>query len=172
MAESYPIPLAGQRITASLLRSMMPQTVRKTADDSRAATTTLADDTHLVFTPDINGVYVMWGWIKYFASTTPDIKMQFTVPTGCLGEWAWIMPGQTTAAGSVNGYSVRTESNDVGAVRTGYGTSDTQQNTPVSGIFRMSSTPGTIALQWAQNVSDATATVLYTDSWLTFQRIA
>lgn len=172
MPESYPTYAAGQRITAALLRSAQPQAVRKTADESRAATTALADDTHLIFAAEANAVYTMYGWVKYFADPAPDIKMQFTVPTGCLGEWAWIMPGQATVAGSVNGYAVRTESNDVGAVRTGYGTSDTQQNTPVSGIFRMSSTPGNIALQWAQNVSNATATTLFTDSWLMFQRIA
>lgn len=172
MADSYPVPLAGQRLTASLLRSMLPQTVRKTSDESRASTTTLADDTHLVFAAEVSAVYTMWGWIKYFADNTPDIKMQFTVPTGCLGEWAWIMPGQATLAGSVNGYSVRTESNDVNAVRTGYGTSNTDHMVPVSGLFRMSTTAGNIALQWAQNVSDASATILYTDSWLMFQRIA
>lgn len=172
MPEAYPIYAAGQRITAALLRSAQPQAVRKMADEPRSATTTLADDTHLLFAAEANAVYTMWGWIKFFADPTPDIKMQFTVPTGCLGEWGWVMPGQLSAAGSVNGYSVRTESNDVNAVRTGYGTSDTQHNTPVSGIFRMSSTPGNIALQWAQNVSNATATTLYTDSWLMFQRIA
>ncbi len=171
MPEVYPTYAAGQRLTASLLRSAQPQAVRKTADESRSATTTL-DDTHLVFAAEASAVYTMWGWVKYFADNTPDIKMQFTVPTGCLGEWAWIMPGAGTLAGSVNGYSVRTESNDVGVVRTGYGTSNTDQNTPVSGLFRMSSTPGNIALQWAQNVSDAAATILYTDSWLMFQRIA
>jgi hypothetical protein len=172
MAEYYPQPAAGRRARAALLVSMLPKTVRKTADESRAATTTLADDTHLVFAAEANAVYTMWGWVKYFADNTPDIKMQFTVPTGCLGEWAWMMPGAGTLAGSVNGYSIRTESNDVGVVRTGYGTSNTDQNTPVSGLFRMSSTPGNIALQWAQNVSDAAATILYTDSWLMFQRIA
>ena len=172
MSDAYPTFLAGQRLTAGLLRSAQSQVVRKTADESRSSTTTLADDTHLVFAGEANAVYVMWGWVKYFTGNTPDIKMQFTVPTGCLGEWAWMMPGAGTLAGSVNGYSIRTESNDVNVVRTGYGTSDTQQNTPVSGIFRLSSTAGNIALQWAQNVSDAAATILYTDSWLMFQRIA
>lgn len=170
--EAYPIPLAGQRLTAALLRSMQPQTVRKTADESRSATTTFADDTHLVFAAEASAVYTMWGWIKYFADPTPDIKLQFSVPTGCLGEWAWIMPGSGTAAGGTTGYSVRTETNDVTGFRTGYGTSDTTQFTPISGLFRMSTTAGNIALQWAQNTSSATATTLYTDSWLMYQRIA
>jgi hypothetical protein len=173
-AESYPTPLAGQKITASLLRSMLPQVVRKTADTSRSATTTFADDDHLVYAAEASAVYTMVGWIKYFADSTPDIKVQFTVPTGCLGEWAWMMPGQLTAGATVNGYSIRTETNDVGSgnFRTGYGTTDSTHFTPMSGLFRMSTTAGNIALQWAQNTSNATATVLYTDSWMQFTRIA
>lgn len=172
MPEFYPQPLAGQKITASLLRSMLPQIVRKTADTSRSATTTYEADPHLVFPAEAGAVYVMWGWVKYFASTTPDIKIRFTVPTGCLGEWAWIMPGSGTGASATAGYSIRTDTNDVGAGRTGYGTSDTQQMTPMGALFRMSTTAGNISLEWAQNTSDATASVLYTDSWLAFQRIA
>lgn len=171
-AEAYPQPLAGQRITAGLLRSMLPQTVRKTADTSRSATTTFADDDHLSFSAEASAVYTMVGWIKYFADPTPDVKIQFTVPTGCLGEWAWMMPGSGTAATGTTGYSIRTETNDVTGSRTGYGTSDSQHFTPISGLFRMSTTAGSITLQWAQNTSNATATVLYTDSWLAFQRIA
>lgn len=172
MPESYPQPLAGQKLTASLLRSMLPQTVRKTADESRSATTTFADDTHLVFAAEAGAVYTMVGWIKYFASTVPDIKIQFSVPSGCLGEWAWNMPGSGTTTTGTAGYSIRTETNDVAGSRTGYGTSDSNMFTPMSGLFRMSTTAGNIALQWAQNTSDATASVLYTDSWLAFQRIA
>jgi hypothetical protein len=171
-AESYPTLAAGQRLTAELLRSMLPQTVRKTADDSRSATTTFADDTHLTFAVEANAVYVMDGWIKYFADPTPDIKIQFTTPTGTLGEWAWLMPGSGTAATGTVGYSIRTETNDVGGSRTGYGTSDSTMFTPISGLWRVGSTAGSITLQWAQNTSNAIATVMYTDSWLRFLRIA
>lgn len=172
MPEAYPTYAAGQRITASLLRSAQPQIVRKTADTSRSATTTYADDDHLVFAAEANAVYSMWGWLKYFTDPTPDLKVQIVVPAGCLGEWAWNMPGSTTAGGGTVGYSIRTESNDVNVGRTGYGTSDTQHNTPLGGLFRMGSTAGNIAVQWAQNTSNATATILYTDSWMAFQRIA
>lgn len=172
MAEAYPTPLAGQRITATLLRSMQPQTVRKTSDENRQATTTFADDAHLTFAVEANAVYEMDGWIKYFADPTPDIKIQFSTPSGTLGEWAWLMPGSGTAATGTVGYSIRTETNDVGSSRTGYGTSDSTMFTPISGLWRIGATAGSITLQWAQNTSNATATTLYTDSWLRFQRIA
>jgi hypothetical protein len=82
------------------------------------------------------------------------------------------MPGSGTLAAGTAGYSIRTDTNDVSGSRTGYGTSDSNMFTPMSGLFRMSSTAGNITLQWAQNTSDATATVMYTDSWLQFTRIA
>jgi hypothetical protein len=151
---------------------MLPQTVRKTADTQRSATTTYADDPHLTFAAEANAVYTMYGWIKYFADPTPDVKVQFSVPSGCLGEWGWLMPGSGTLAAGTAGYSIRTESNDVSAGRTGYGTSNSDHMTPMGGVFRMGSTAGNIALQWAQNTSDATATTFYTDSFLTFTRIA
>lgn len=172
MAESYPTILAGQRLTAALLRSMLPEVVRKTADTTRSATTTFEDDPHLTYAVEANGVYVMDGWIKYFADPTPDIKFQWSTPSGTLGEWAWVMPGSGTAAGGTTGYSVRTETNDVGGSRTGYGTSDTSMFTPVSGLWRVAATAGFITLQWAQNTSNATSTGVFTDSWLRFQRIA
>ncbi|BBC35298.1 hypothetical protein SGFS_065920 [Streptomyces graminofaciens] len=171
-AESYPTPQAGQRATASLLRAMLPQTVRKMADEPRSATTTFADDTHLTFAVEANAVYRMNGAIKYFADPTPDIKVQFTTPTGTLGEWWWLMPGSTTAATGTTGYSIRTETNDVTGSRTGYGTSDSTMFTPIGGLWRVGSTAGSITMQWAQNTSNATATVLYTDSYLEFRRIA
>ncbi len=172
MAEAYPTLAAGQRLTASLLRSMQAQVVRKTADTSRSATTTAADDPHLVFDVEANAVYTMWGWIKYFADPTPDIQFKFVGPTGALGEWAWNPPGSGTAASSTAGYSIRTETNDINVARAGYGTSDTQMYTPVSGCWRIGSTAGTIAFQWAQNSSNATASIVYTDSWLAFLRVA
>ncbi|MDX2513823.1 hypothetical protein PV355_01410 [Streptomyces stelliscabiei] len=172
MAEAYPTIPAGRRLTAALLRSMLPQTVRKTADDPRAATTTFADDPHLTFAVEAGGVYRMNGAIKYFADPTPDLKVQFTSPTGTLGEWWWNMPGSGTATTGTTGYSIRTETNDFNGSRTGYGTSDSIMFTPIGGLWRIGSTAGSITLQWAQNTSNATATTLYTDSYLEFRRIA
>jgi len=172
MAEAYPTLAAGQRFTAAVARSMLPQTVRKTADENRQATTTFEDDDHLTFEVEAGGVYRMNGAIKYFADPTPDIKLQFTTPTGTLGEWWWNMPGSGTATTGTTGYSIRTETNDVSGSRTGYGTSDSTMFTPIGGLWRVGSTAGSITLQWAQNTSNAIATVLYTDSYLEFRRIA
>ena len=188
MAEAYPTPLAGQRITASLLRSMQLQTARKTADTPRSATTTATADPHLQFEVEANAVYAWWGWLKYDAPAAGDINIDFSVPSGALGEWSALgvgigrVVGATDAATPVvqadtqasTGYMVRVETTDVAAARAfgGLGTAGTPLSVDLKGTLRMGSTAGTFSLDWAQRVSDATATTVYTDSWIVMLRIA
>ncbi|MFI9200152.1 hypothetical protein [Streptomyces sp. NPDC053048] len=172
MAESYPTFLAGQRLTASLLTSALPQVARKTADTSRASTTTFASDPHLTFSVEANAVYVVDGWIKYFADPTPDIQVKFDAPTGSLGEWHQVAAGSSTTTTTTVGYSVRTDTNDLTVSRNFYGVSDWDLGAVIHATLRVGSTAGTFALQWAQSTSSATATIVYTDSWLRLQRIA
>lgn len=184
MAEAYPTPLAGQRITATLLRSMQPQVARKTADTSITASTTATADPHLQFSVEANGVYTWHGWLKFDGSTGGDFLVAFNAPSGALGEWGGHGTGITVIGSSstptletdtvrTNGYMVRTESNDVTQSRTygclGVGSALTAF---ISGTLRVSSTAGTWALTWAQGSSSATATTLYTDSYINLQRIA
>ena len=91
MSEFYPVPLAGQRITADLLRSMLPVFARKTADTARTATTTTTADPHLQFEVVANATYVMDGWIKYDSSTVADFALDFSAPSGAAGEWVGIV---------------------------------------------------------------------------------
>jgi len=173
MAEAYPTLLAGQRITAALLRSMLPQTARKTADTSRSAVTTTSADPHLVFDVVANGVYIVDGWVKYFADPAADLTVDFTVPSGSLGEWNGFAAGSGTAGpGVTTGYSIRTEANDVSQPRNYYGSTDLAHGLLIHTMLRVGTTGGTFSLDWAQGTSSATATILYTDSWLRLQRIA
>jgi len=185
VVEYYPQPLAGKRLRASTLRDMLPKTARKTADTSRSATTTATADTHLTFEVEANAVYVWDGFLKYDAATGGDFLVDFSVPTGALGEWGAHGPGivvigaddsplalQTDTIQST-GYMVRVEANDVTQSRTygglGAGTGITVL---IAGTLRVGSTAGTFSLDWAQGTSNATATTLFTDSWLKLQRVA
>lgn len=185
MVEYYPQPLAGQRLRASTLRDMLPKTSRKTADTSRSATTTATADPHLTFEVEANAVYVWEGFLKYDAATGGDLLVDFSVPTGALGEWGAHGPGivvigaddsplglQTDTVQST-GYMLRVEVNDVTQSRTygGLGTG-TGITVFIAGTLRVGSTSGTFSLDWAQGTSNATATTLFTDSWLKMQRIA
>ncbi|KUN03139.1 hypothetical protein AQI95_24580 [Streptomyces yokosukanensis] len=184
MAEAYPTPLAGQRLTASLLRSMQVQCLRKTSDTSRSATTTQAADPHLQMDVVAGGVYTVWGWLKYDALAAADITIGFSYPTGGLGEWVGAGAGTTVTSAtggggtqqdavSTWGYNVRLESTDVTATRTygGLGVGNTL-TIAMNATFRIGSNAGTLALTWAQASSSATATTVYTDSWLNVLRVA
>ncbi|MFD7794314.1 hypothetical protein [Streptomyces sp. NPDC059759] len=184
MPESYPVPAGGQRLTGALLRSMQPLTLRKTADTARSATTTQTPDPHLQFTAEANAVYTWYGWIKYDGDTAADLVINFTPPAGALGEWAGHGTGITVIGATntptlesntirSNGYMLRTETNDVAQFRT-YGCLGV--GNPLSvylyGILRVQATGGTWSLDWSQSASSATATTLYTDSYITLQRTA
>jgi hypothetical protein len=185
MAESYPTPLVGQRLTAALLRSMLPQTARKTADTARTATTTTTADPHLQFELEANAVYILDGWIKFDGPAAADINIDWTIPSGTLGEYtSWgtgnavigssSAPALQTDTQDVRGYMIRTETNDISQPRSFgcLGTGATPLTLKIMGTVRTASTPGTYSLDWAQATSNATATTLYTDSWLRLQRIA
>lgn len=185
MSESYPTALPGQRITSSLLASMLPQVARKTADTARSAVTTPSADPHLQFELTANAVYIMDGWIKYDGPTAADLLLDFTAPSGTLGEWlGWgaghspVISFNTTPAivsdsQQSRGYPLRLESNDVTAAKSfgclGTGVSLTMM---LNATIRVGSTGGTYSLDWSQQTSDATSVTVFTDSWLRLRRIA
>jgi hypothetical protein len=185
-SEAYPTFLAGQRITASLLRSAQPMTARKTADTARAATTSLVEDPHLQVDVVAGAVYTVKGIIKYDGPSAADININFAAPAGSLGEWfGWgvghspVISFNTTPAivsdsQQSRGYPIRTETNDVTQARSFgcVGTALTPLTAMIWGMLRVGSTAGTYALRWAQNTSDASAVTVYTDSYLELQRIA
>ena len=184
MAESYPTFAGGQRITGALLRSGQPLTVRKTADTPRSATTTTTADPHLQFDVVAGAVYTWWGWIKYDGDTAGDLVLDFTTPAGALGEWYGFGAGNPVTGASatptlrvdtagVSGYMIRTETNDVAQSRS-FGALGVGATLAVSigGVLRMGATGGTWTLDWAQGASSATATTLYTDSFITMIRTA
>jgi hypothetical protein len=184
--EAFPTFLAGQRITASLLSSALPITVRKTSDTSRSSTTTATPDPHLQF-PNLvaNGVYYLTGFIQYSSSTAADILIDWTTPAGAQGNWGGFGAGHspvisfnTTPAvvgdsQQSRGYTIRLETNIIGQSRSfgGLGTS-VILTMNVFAMIRVASVGGTYSMDWAQLASDATNTTIYTDSWLALQRIA
>ena len=185
MAESYPSLAGGQRLTGALLRSMLPQTARKTSDTARSSTTSRVADPHLTFDVVANAVYTFHGWLKFDGDVNADLSLQLTVPSSALGDmtvWgagnnvigATAVPALQSNVGDPRGYMVRTESLDVNSARTygALGTGGTPMGMLMMGTVRVASTPGTVSIDWAQAVSSATATTTYTDSFLEFRRIA
>jgi hypothetical protein len=163
---------------------MQPQVARKTADTARVATTALTLDPHIQFTAVAGAVYAWSGWIKFDADLNADIILGFSVPSGSLGAWVGSGAGTTVIsgtgaggtqqnAGSTWGYTVRTEWTDIANSRT-YGALGAGNALTVilNGTLRVGATGGTWGMTWAQSVSSATATTVFTDSWISSQRIA
>lgn len=145
----------------------------KTADTSRASNATPSDDPHLTFAVTANAKYVVDGWVKYSALTDVDLTIDWAIPSGALGEWTGHGAGLGTTAQTTSGYSIRTEANDVSQTRNFSGTDTSAELTVlIKGTLRVAGTAGTYALQWSQGTSNASATVVYTDSWVRLERIA
>jgi hypothetical protein len=163
---------------------MLPQTARKTADTQRQSTTTQTLDPHLQFTVVPNAVYTFEGWFAYDSDNAADLIMAWTLPSGTQGKWVGLGTGTTVISGTAGGgtqqnavstwgYTLRNEFTDINAGRTygGLGVGN-PQSVVLMGTIRVGATGGTFGLQWAQAVSTAINTTIYTDSAITLQRTA
>ncbi|MCX4885855.1 hypothetical protein [Streptomyces sp. NBC_00847] len=156
-------------------------TKRRTTDATKTSNATPGTDSSLTFTVDASATYVFDGYLKY--SGPGDFQMIFTYPSGTLGEWQGLGNGTTVASATGGGgtqqdvssswgYTVRTESNDISIGRTYGGISTNTYGIQVRGLIRVAGTGGTFALQWAQGTSNATGTILYTDSHIRLEKVA
>ena len=145
---------------------------RKTADTSRASTTTATADPHLSVAMQANATYVIDGFIIYNAGTTGDMGMQFGVPAGATGDWNAVGWGRGAGASvGTDGFTVRLNDNSITQNRT-YGGDTTDITAHVKGIVITAGTAGNLTVDWAQAASDATATIFRTNSWLRIVRVA
>lgn len=131
-----------------------PTIVLKTADQSVTSSTVLVNDTHLKFAVLAYEVWeFMLALIPYSASTTPEMDIAFAIPAGA---------------------SIR-QRGSLGVVASeADGTAETLLNLPAaSNVFFIAfylyiggASGGDVQLKWAQNVSNATATTMKTNSYI------
>ncbi len=169
---AYPTLYSGQRFTASLATSMLPITAVKTADTSRASTTTASADPELQVTVEANGDYVFHACIRYSGETAADFKMQFTTPGGGSDSGVWganyMVDVALTDDESVKS-SIRTPLNSSRSIACI--SPSTSMMIMISGRIRMGGTGGIFSMDWAQNTSNASATVVSADSWMSLTRV-
>lgn len=132
-----------------------PLTVLKNASTSRASTTTLAADPNLTVPLPAYGAKRVKGRIKYSAGATGGLKYRVTGPAGATVQIDRFAFAPGASALSALGADTAFHSSDI-AVTGGAG----------SGWIDLDMTAyaganaGTIAFEWAQNASDATATIV------------
>jgi hypothetical protein len=138
---------------------------RKPSNEGRVSTTTLANDAKLQFPMAANATYLVRGRIAYATVAAADFKWRHTgpeSPTQVVIKRTAIVPGGTS------------ESNV--AIDTAYSAADiVMLETSGSigwiefdGFIQNGTNAGTFAIQWAQNTSSASATVVFGGSYLEY----
>lgn len=145
--------------------------IRKTADETVNNSATLQDDNVLKLVLGASGIWAFELQLLTSASATnTDWKFGWTVPAGCTMLWGshqegtsyvWDAPGVGTAPGALGNEST------VLVV----GSANVTGGFFVRGVIRMSTTAGTVQLQWAQNTAQASNSIVLTDSILSAWKI-
>lgn len=158
----YPDLLSGQRFTAAVAASIVPDIIVKTAVTDRASTTTLAAD------PELQGLALGIGtwWVRVciFATTPTTSTQKIKTQWGFTGTWnspirMCIGPGSTNTAARTdvtpaqyNGVATSSDATYSFAASTGF-------NTFTEECFAVTVTvAGTMSFNWAQSASSANVT--------------
>jgi hypothetical protein len=164
----FPTWASGSKVTAAQLTAMEPMTAWKLSNTSRASTTTLAADPDLVLNLS-SGTYLIDGFWVITGGTTGSSDMKASINYTGSSTTAWWTPYGPTTASSTSVY----QNGLVLGGAAGLGTYST--TTPVNAAprgFIVAVSPGQLQVQWSQNTSSTTATVMQAGSWFRVQQVA
>jgi len=163
--------LAGGRILASAVQGVAPDAAYKGADESVTSSTALQNDDALFLALPVNSTWMAFAAIFYQGGNNGagDLKWQWTVPAGASaigGHVSYFTSG--VGVGNVN----------LGAFANGAttvsGTNGAGHSLPVLLLMSVTigSTAGNLQLQWAENTSNATPTIVKAGSLLAAWQVA
>lgn len=141
--------------------------VTKTATETRASTSTLADDAALKFTMAANTTYQFRIRAWFETNATPDFKYKLNGPAGTTRLTATFAHGQPGAAPSWRATATTfatTADNPVGASSSG--------SVLFDGVIENGATGGDLVFQWAQNTLDVANTSVLKGSYLEYAVVA
>ncbi|MFC4912595.1 hypothetical protein [Actinomadura gamaensis] len=167
----YPQISAGQRITASLLNSMLPATVVKSADQ-QSTSNALTNDPELLL-PVVGGATYRGELVLFFsANVNDDLNYAWATPAGTVGRRGIIGPDPTaTATVDLTALQDRVS----GALNTQFrvGGAGGSHKMLIERLVVIPGATGTLQLQWGQGTGDtANPTTVYANSHLTLTRVA
>ncbi|MFD1309725.1 hypothetical protein [Streptomyces kaempferi] len=151
----------GQRLTAV-----------KPSNETVTSSNTLQNDDHLTATLDANSVYRIYLMLNFGGLTAGEIKTSWTTPASATGFKSCMGPGsdsttRDTAATTTMRYGIHNFTTTVN-----YGCNDTSLfvHAIEQGIVT-TTTGGTFVLQWAQQTSFATGSIMAAGSYLIAEKI-
>ena len=135
----------------------------KSVDESVTSSTALQDDDDLNIAVSANKRYAFeFFLVAYSVSSTPGIRYSLSTPSGSVYRGTGTEVASTVTAGGVYGLSpVRQLS--LSALVVTY--------IHFRGVVAIAGTAGNVKVQWAQNVSNATATQVWASSYLTLTQL-
>ncbi|MEQ1519714.1 MAG: hypothetical protein ABL936_00415 [Aestuariivirga sp.] len=144
--------------------------VFKTADQSRTNTTTLADDSTLVFTALASGIYTIRAKIFGSADAAPDVKFSLVGPSAS---------GRSSQISVLNGEGGPTSEAETITASTTYISSTSiliagvnrSFVIDISATITVGGSGGTVAFQWAQVTSSANNTTIGLGSYIEYRKL-
>lgn len=167
----YPTLYGGQRLTPALVRQLTADMIWKTANEDRAATTTLTADSDLTTTLEASAAYLVDFELHYATLSLAGFQTDWTVPSGATGGRSSVSAGsaQTSYLDVPGNFGVHAFST---AVSHGDRNSSSNQLWLMERGIVTTTNAGTLAIRWAQDVSNAGNTRVGAGSWLSVKRIA
>lgn len=170
----YPDIDASDELTVELLRSMLPNYIFKDNAETRASTTTVADDSDLIVPVEASARYIIRFTLHAAATTTADIKTAWSAPSGAAGNKHVLGPGSTAADGNADNISARLGVHGMTTEITYSGVRNSaalQFLIIEEAMVIIGGTAGNVAFRWAQATSNATGSVVAA-SWAEYRRVA
>ena len=170
----YPLIAGGQKITTTLLNAMMPVDLYKTANTTRASTTTFTNDPDLTVNLDASATYSVEMHLFYAAIDAERLKTQWATPASSTGFRTCVGPdqGQILSSGTSGGQGRWGVHNFNTACTYGNRNSGTLLCYALERGLVTTTSSGTLALQWTQATSGTTGALLSAGTYMRVKRIA
>jgi hypothetical protein len=141
--------------------------VRKPSDESIPSSTVLQDDDHLVLPVAANEIWLVRYNLKVTIPVTPQMKMAFTFPaSGDIN----LSGTEFNAAGTLT--KITFQGTTTPTATQDFLGSASNRHIVLDGVFVNAGNAGNLVLQWAQNVSNASATIMKANSTLWAVKLA
>lgn len=161
---------AGQKLTAANLNAAFDITriVYQSADQTVNNTTTYVSSSNLVLSLAANSVYVYKSCIVFDTGATPDFKHKLLLPAGAAVRRAVFTPTTTVAATNT---TIGMDTLDLVEFASGGVAAGTMMTAFPMGTIYTAGTAGSVTVQFAQQVANASNTVLKIGSWIELTKV-
>lgn len=154
---------AGDRPTAAQLEDIRGLRVYKTFTETVNNSATMQNDDELFLAVAASTTYVFNCMLVYSSNTTADFKFAWTYPTGATAQYLLL-------GTALSGTALSTFQRDAAAGGILEG-SVSNQAILMTGTWTISTTAGTLQLQWAQNTANASNTQVLLGSYLELKKV-